>query len=67
MPARICKNRYLSELMAWSKDQDVLTFVFEAFDENWKGSDDPLEPEKHWGLYGVESQNERQPQVLNPS
>ena len=25
--------------------------VFEAFDENWKGSDHELEPEKHWGLY----------------
>jgi exo-beta-1,3-glucanase (GH17 family) len=26
-------------------------YYFEAFDENWKGSSDPLEPEKHWGLY----------------
>jgi exo-beta-1,3-glucanase (GH17 family) len=30
--------------------------VFEAFDENWKGSPDPEEPEKHWGLYGVNRQ-----------
>jgi Glycosyl hydrolases family 17 len=29
----------------------VLTFVFEAFDEAWKGSPDPAEPEKHWGLF----------------
>ena len=29
----------------------ILTFIFEAFDEPWKGSDDPDEPEKHWGLY----------------
>jgi hypothetical protein len=28
-----------------------LTFVFEAFDEPWKGSPDPHEPEKHWGLF----------------
>ena len=31
-------------------------FVFEAFDEPWKGSADPLEPEKHWGLFTVERQ-----------
>ena len=33
------------------KKKKVLTFLFEAFDEPWKGSDDSLEPEKHWGLY----------------
>ena len=27
--------------------------MFEAFDEPWKGSPDPLEPEKHWGLFDV--------------
>jgi hypothetical protein len=32
----------------------VLGFVFEAFDEPWKGSPDPMEPEKHWGLFTVE-------------
>jgi len=26
-------------------------FFFEAFDEPWKGSKDPDEPEKHWGIY----------------
>ena len=30
--------------------------MFEAFDEIWKGSPDPLEPEKHWGLYTVDLQ-----------
>ena len=28
--------------------------MFEAFDEPWKGSPDPMEPEKHWGLFNVE-------------
>jgi len=42
---------YLEALGRWSREQDVLTFVFEAFDEPWKGSADPLEPEKHWGLF----------------
>lgn len=42
---------YFDELMNWSTKNQILTFYFEAFDENWKGSSDPMEPEKHWGLY----------------
>lgn len=42
---------YYQELNNWSEKNSVLTFVFEAFDEPWKGSPDPNEPEKHWGLY----------------
>jgi len=45
---------YYSQLMEWSQHKRILTFVFEAFDEPWKGSDDPLEPEKHWGMFTVE-------------
>lgn len=44
---------YFNDLMAWSKKSGILIFVFEAFDEPWKGSPEPLEPEKHWGLYKV--------------
>lgn len=42
---------YFDDLMDWSEKGKVLTFFFEAFDEQWKGSDDPMEPEKHWGLF----------------
>lgn len=42
---------YYQDLMNWCKEDNVLTFVFEAFDEPWKGSPDPNEPEKHWGLF----------------
>lgn len=42
---------YYNDLMNWSKKENILTFVFEAFDEPWKGSHEPLEPEKHWGLF----------------
>ncbi len=42
---------YYQQLMNWVQHDNILTFVFEAFDEPWKGSDDPLEPEKHWGLF----------------
>jgi len=45
---------YLDQLEKWTTENEILTFVFEAFDEPWKGSEDPNEPEKHWGLYGVD-------------
>lgn len=55
---------YYEELMEWSTKNKVLTFFFEAFDEQWKGSSDPMEPEKHWGLF----KTDRTPKlVLNPN
>lgn len=51
---------YYRQLMNWTHAEKILTFVFEAFDEPWKGSPDPLEPEKHWGLFTVE----RQPKLV---
>ncbi len=48
------QQQYYEELLEWTNAEQILTFVFEAFDEPWKGSPDPLEPEKHWGLFDVE-------------
>ena len=45
---------YYNDLVNWSEEEGILTFVFEAFDELWKGSHEPLEPEKHWGLFTIE-------------
>ncbi|WP_339917818.1 glycosyl hydrolase family 17 protein [Yeosuana marina] len=45
---------YYHDLVNWSHEEQILTFVFEAFDEPWKGSPEPLEPEKHWGLFNVD-------------
>ena len=45
------QSTYYADLMAWTRAEGLLCFVFEAFDEQWKGSPDPLEPEKHWGLF----------------
>ena len=45
---------YYCELLDWCKEADILTFVFEAFDEPWKGSKDPHEPEKHWGIFTID-------------
>jgi exo-beta-1,3-glucanase (GH17 family) len=51
---------YYQDLMDWTRAEGLLCFVFEAFDEPWKGSPDPLEPEKHWGLFTVD----RQPKLV---
>jgi exo-beta-1,3-glucanase (GH17 family) len=48
------QDYYYRDLMDWTREAGVLCFVFEAFDEPWKGSPDPMEPEKHWGLFTVE-------------
>jgi exo-beta-1,3-glucanase (GH17 family) len=45
------QKQYYDDLMRWSEKNNILTFFFEAFDENWKGSPHPLEPEKHWGVF----------------
>jgi exo-beta-1,3-glucanase (GH17 family) len=45
------QKTYFEDLMDWAAKEDVLTFFFEAFDEPWKGSSHPLEPEKHWGVF----------------
>jgi len=47
--------QYFNELFAWSKNMNITTFFFEAFDEDWKGNpDNPMGAEKHWGLYTVD-------------
>ena len=57
---------YLAELMAWTRSEGLLCFVFEAFDEAWKGSPDPLEPEKHWGLFTADRRPKLAMQPLYP-
>jgi len=41
------QKRYYEELTSWAKARAVTTFVFEAFDEPWKGKG----TEGHWGLF----------------
>jgi exo-beta-1,3-glucanase (GH17 family) len=45
---------YFDNLMAWTAEEEILAFFFEAFDESWKGSPEPSEPEKHWGLFHID-------------
>lgn len=47
--------RYVTELLTWCQKTNTTVFLFEAFDEPWKG--DPANPagaEKHWGLWNVD-------------
>lgn len=48
------QQRYYQELHQWAKANNVTTFFFEAFDEDWKGNPkDPHGAEKHWGIYDI--------------
>jgi len=64
--SRELQERYYRDLVAWTEQAGVLCFVFEAFDEPWKGSPDPLEPEKHWGLFTVDRRPKRVMEALYP-
>ena len=57
---------YYQDLMDWSQACGIIIFVFEAFDEPWKGSPDPMEPEKHWGLFTVDRQPKQVMHTLFP-
>lgn len=57
---------YVRDLMDWTRAEGLLCFVFEAFDEPWKGSPDPLEPEKHWGLFTVDRRPKLAMRALYP-
>jgi len=48
------QERYLKMHNEWVNKNKVTTFLFEAFDEPWKGGGDnsgPNEVEKHWGVF----------------
>jgi exo-beta-1,3-glucanase (GH17 family) len=50
------QDKYLSSVLDWAKKKDVLVYIFEAFDEDWKGENHADEPEKNWGLYDLNRQ-----------
>lgn len=47
------QKKYIEEMNNWGRENKITIFFFEAFDEPWKGSNNPDEPEKHWGIYDV--------------
>ncbi|MDW3652711.1 MAG: glycosyl hydrolase [Bacteroidia bacterium] len=48
------QEMYYHDLAKWTEEEGIICFLFEAFDESWKGSPDELEPEKHWGIFKVD-------------
>jgi exo-beta-1,3-glucanase (GH17 family) len=47
--------RHYRELRQWATTTNTTVFIFEAFDEPWKGNPhDPRSAEKHWGLFNVD-------------
>lgn len=48
------QKAYLEQILSWSEKNQITMFIFEAFDEPWKGSNASDEPEKHWGIYSVD-------------
>jgi exo-beta-1,3-glucanase (GH17 family) len=48
------QEKFLMKLSEWIDQNKVTTFLFEAFDEPWKGGGEtsgPREIEKHWGVF----------------
>lgn len=48
------QEQFLIQLHEWIHKNKITTFLFEAFDEPWKGGgeiSEPNEVEKHWGVF----------------
>lgn len=48
------QEKYLIQLNEWVNKNKITTFLFEAFDEPWKGGGESAESnevEKHWGVF----------------
>jgi exo-beta-1,3-glucanase (GH17 family) len=61
------QQRYYDELMSWSAENNMTTFFFEAFDEDWKGDpDSPMGAEKHWGIFTIDRKPKQVMKQLYP-
>ena len=53
--SEVNQARHVNDLKEWASSTNTTVFLFEAFDEPWKGDPDkPLGAEKHWGLFNVD-------------
>ncbi len=48
------QTAYVAALLEYGRTHNITVFVFEAFDEDWKGDDNPDGAEKHWGLFDID-------------
>jgi exo-beta-1,3-glucanase (GH17 family) len=61
------QKAYYHDLSAWTAQNNITLFFFEAFDEDWKGdAGDPSGAEKHWGLFTVDRKAKLAMQDLYP-
>ncbi len=54
------QKKYFEEFWDWADSEKIISYMFEAFDEPWKGGIGANEAEKHWGIYKVD----RTPKLL---
>lgn len=47
------QKRYLEEVADYLKSEEIVGFVFEAFDELWKDPSSPAASECNWGIYDI--------------
>jgi exo-beta-1,3-glucanase (GH17 family) len=60
-PSEANQKRYINELLEWARSVNITLFIFEAFDEDWKGEPGNAPGgEKHWGLFTVD----RKPKLI---
>jgi exo-beta-1,3-glucanase (GH17 family) len=48
--------QYYKLMKEWTNKEGITCFYFEAFDENWKNSANPLHSENHFGFINLQSQ-----------
>ena len=49
-------GQYYKLMREWSNKEKITCFYFEAFDENWKDSANPIGSENHFGLINLQSE-----------
>ena len=50
-PGEAEQRSFFDDVRTWAETKRLTVFMFEAFDENWKGGPHVAEVEKHWGLF----------------
>lgn len=45
------QKKYYEEFWEWTDREKIIAYMFEAFDEPWKGGNNPNEAEKNWGIF----------------
>lgn len=54
------QKKYYEEFWEWSDSEKIISYMFEAFDEPWKGGNKPNEAEKNWGMFTAD----RKPKLM---